>query len=101
MAKAEAEYKLSADELSRMILAPLAGEKNIKRLLIVADGALQFVPFAALPIPNIKSQISDLKPQNKLKDNQDEKLKNKRRGALLDNFEIVSLPSKGKKAVST
>jgi CHAT domain-containing protein len=34
-----------------MLLAPVANQLGNKRLLIVGDGALQYVPFAALPIP--------------------------------------------------
>jgi CHAT domain-containing protein/tetratricopeptide (TPR) repeat protein len=34
--------------LSRLLLAPVAAQLGTKRLLIVADGALQYVPFAAL-----------------------------------------------------
>jgi CHAT domain-containing protein len=41
--------------LSRIILAPIASQLGNKRLLIVADGALQYVPFAALPIPSSPS----------------------------------------------
>ena len=37
--------------LSQMLLAPVANQLGNKRLLIVGDGALQSVPFAALPIP--------------------------------------------------
>lgn len=37
-------------ELSRILLAPVADEIQNKRLLIVADGALQYVPFSALTI---------------------------------------------------
>ena len=33
-----------------MILAPPAAEFGKKRLVIVSDGALQYVPFAALPV---------------------------------------------------
>jgi CHAT domain-containing protein len=33
-----------------MVLAPAAGQLGKKRLMIVADGALHFVPFAALPV---------------------------------------------------
>jgi CHAT domain-containing protein/tetratricopeptide (TPR) repeat protein len=36
-------------ELSRMILAPAAKELEGKRLLVVTDGALAYVPFAILP----------------------------------------------------
>ena len=34
--------------LSRMLLSPVATQLGNKRLLVVADGALQYVPFAAL-----------------------------------------------------
>jgi CHAT domain-containing protein/Flp pilus assembly protein TadD len=34
--------------LSRMLLAPIAARLGTKRLLVVTDGALQYVPFAAL-----------------------------------------------------
>src|ERR1700686_1990426 len=40
-----------ASHLSRMLLQPVAGQLGQKRLVIVADGALQYVPFAALPDP--------------------------------------------------
>jgi CHAT domain-containing protein/Tfp pilus assembly protein PilF len=41
--------------LSQMLLAPVANQLGNKRLLIVGDGALQSVPFAALPIPSSPS----------------------------------------------
>ncbi len=37
--------------LSKMLLGPVASQLGKKRLLIVSDGALQYVPFAALPEP--------------------------------------------------
>lgn len=37
--------------LSAMLLGPVAAEMESKRLLVVPDGALQYVPFAALPVP--------------------------------------------------
>jgi CHAT domain-containing protein len=46
--QADKEFEQAASELSRLILAPAAGELGNKRLVIVADGALQYVPFAAL-----------------------------------------------------
>jgi CHAT domain-containing protein len=49
-AKSE-EIEQSASRLSRMVLAPVAEQLGNKRLAIVADGALQYVPFAALPLP--------------------------------------------------
>ncbi len=41
----------SQDELSHLLLQPVAGLLGRKRLLIVPDGALFYLPFAALPIP--------------------------------------------------
>ncbi len=52
--RAEAEYPEAATELSRMLLGPVAVPLGKKRLLIVAEGALQYVPFAALPDPLAK-----------------------------------------------
>jgi len=40
-----------AMKLSQMLLAPVANQLGNKRLIIVGDGALQSIPFAALPIP--------------------------------------------------
>jgi CHAT domain-containing protein/tetratricopeptide (TPR) repeat protein len=37
--------------LSRAVLGSVAGELGTKRLLIIASGSLQFVPFSALPSP--------------------------------------------------
>ncbi len=42
---------MAAAELSRLLLGPVAGKLGSKRLLIVSDGALQYVPFGALPKP--------------------------------------------------
>ena len=48
-----ARERLDVDEagaqLSRIILRPISRLLSSRRLLIVADGALQYVPFAALP----------------------------------------------------
>ncbi len=46
------ELAQTADALSRMLIAPAASLLSNKRLLIVADGALNYVPFAALPDPS-------------------------------------------------
>jgi CHAT domain-containing protein/Tfp pilus assembly protein PilF len=59
------EAERALEELSRHVLGPV-GALHARRVAIVADGALQFVPFAALPI--------DGKP-------------------LIDRAEIVHLPS--------
>jgi len=57
--RSDAEFQQTATELSRMILAPAAAEFAGKRLLIVADGALQYVPFAVLPIANRRPLVLD------------------------------------------
>lgn len=44
-------YARAAAELGRTLLAPVAGRLSSKRLVIVADGALQFIPFEALFTP--------------------------------------------------
>jgi CHAT domain-containing protein len=65
---ADAEYASASAELSRMVLAPVAKAIAGKRVAVVADGALQLVPFAALPDPQEK-------------------------GYLIEHHEIESLPS--------
>lgn len=49
--RAEAEYAKASASLSKMLLGPVAAELQNKRLLIVGEGILQYVPFAALPNP--------------------------------------------------
>src|SRR5262249_14007808 len=72
------KYQQAALTLSRMILSPLAAQPGKKRLLVVADGALQYIPFGALPLPLPA----------------DEKGANKQEAApLIVEHEIVSLPS--------
>jgi CHAT domain-containing protein/tetratricopeptide (TPR) repeat protein len=44
----------TASVLSQIILGPMARELKDKRLVIVADGALQYVPFGFLPEPGSK-----------------------------------------------
>jgi CHAT domain-containing protein/predicted negative regulator of RcsB-dependent stress response len=50
--EARESYWTQAAELSRMLLGPVASQLGRKRLAIVADGALQYIPFAALPAPS-------------------------------------------------
>jgi len=51
--EADSSYLVAASRLSQMLLGPVASTIEGKRLLIVADGALQYVPFAALPSPRV------------------------------------------------
>jgi CHAT domain-containing protein len=47
---AEVTYGSAVSALSHMLVGPVAGLLSDQRLLIVADGALHYVPFAALPL---------------------------------------------------
>jgi CHAT domain-containing protein/Tfp pilus assembly protein PilF len=76
---ARKNYWTQAAVLSRMLLGPAASQLGKKRLAIVADGALHYIPFAALPAPsqgNDGGQNSGAEPQ-----------------PLFVEHEIVSLPS--------
>jgi CHAT domain-containing protein/Tfp pilus assembly protein PilF len=77
--EARANYWPQAKALSQMLLGPVASQLGQKRLAIVADGALQFIPFAALPAPSLgrdAGRNSGAEPQ-----------------PLFVEHEIVSLPS--------
>ncbi|MET0624673.1 MAG: CHAT domain-containing protein, partial [Pyrinomonadaceae bacterium] len=78
--QAQARSEQAAARLSRMLLAPAATLLGKKRLLIVADGALQYIPFAALPEP--VSEGGGVKPP-----------------PLIVQHEIASLPSASTLAV--
>lgn len=49
--QAEAQLPAAAQVLSQILLAPVAQQFGNKRLVIVADGALQYIPFGMLPVP--------------------------------------------------
>src|SRR5688572_2212708 len=50
-AKAAAALPGEIATVSKLLLAPLAGKLNTNRLLVVADGALQYIPFQILIDP--------------------------------------------------
>jgi CHAT domain-containing protein/Tfp pilus assembly protein PilF len=62
--KAESAYPEAAARLSQMLLAPAAQHLGTKRLLIVADGPLQYIPFGALfqPVTNVAGSESRYTP---------------------------------------
>lgn len=49
---AGAELNEASANLSRMILSPVASELEKRRVIVVADGSLNYVPFQALPVPS-------------------------------------------------
>lgn len=57
---AETQYPEAARQLSRMVLGPVASHLAGKRLLVVADGVLQYLPFNALPDPEDRSEFTPL-----------------------------------------
>lgn len=57
IAAADAEAEQVARDLSRMILQPVEPLLGDRPLLIVADGALQYVPFAALPLSSTGASL--------------------------------------------
>jgi hypothetical protein len=73
---ADSQYQTQASILSKMLLGPVAAQLGTKRLLIVADGALEYLPFSALPAPATQETESKADPK-----------------PLILDHEIVSLPS--------
>lgn len=64
--KADAEYPRAATALSEILLGPVAAQLEGKRLLVVPDGALEYVPFAALTVPKQTSQFVPLMVQHEV-----------------------------------
>lgn len=56
ISQAEAQPPAAAQELSQTILGPVAAQLGNKPLVIVAEGALQYIPFAMLPEPGVRGQ---------------------------------------------
>jgi CHAT domain-containing protein len=79
--QADEVYRETAAQLSEILLGPVADQLGTKRLLIVADGALQYLSFAALPKPGIRDKTTD--NGQRTTDNR----------PLIVDHEIVSLPS--------
>jgi CHAT domain-containing protein len=60
IAEADVEYWTWASELSETLLGPVAGQLAGRRILVVADGALQYLPFPALPEPGRRPPLVPL-----------------------------------------
>jgi CHAT domain-containing protein/tetratricopeptide (TPR) repeat protein len=88
LSQAEADYAPTATQMSQMLLSPVAAHLKSKRLFIVSDGALQYVPFAPLPDPADDGRIV-----------RDAKVNPSPAGPpfmlqpLIANHEIINLPS--------
>jgi CHAT domain-containing protein/Tfp pilus assembly protein PilF len=58
--QAQKQYEVASRRLSQLILQPVADLIGTKRLLIVSDGALHYIPFSALPIPHTSARLTPL-----------------------------------------
>jgi CHAT domain-containing protein/tetratricopeptide (TPR) repeat protein len=89
IAQADQQFQRAAIELSQMILVPAASQLGTKRVVIVADGALQYVPFAALSVAS--SQLSVART-NRVQRTADNGPLTNYKPLILDR-EVVTLPS--------
>lgn len=85
----KAQANLAFRALGKMLLQPVAPQLGKKRLVIVATGALQYVPFAALPNPS---------PGN-ARNNKLQASRSAQNKPLIVDHEIVNLPSASTLAV--
>jgi CHAT domain-containing protein len=102
--ESDAQYQVQAAALSRMLLGPVAAQLGTKRLLIVADGALQYLPFAALPTPGEDSEAGQRGRATTSNNSKDLRIPLSRPSLatftpLIVEHEIVSLPSASVMAV--
>jgi CHAT domain-containing protein len=78
--QADRAIPAAASVLSRLVLGPVAAQLGKKRLVIVADGMLHYIPFAMLPDPTTTADSAQPQP-------------------LIIEHEIVNLPSASTLAV--
>ena len=89
--QADAQCLETGAALSQMLLAPVASQLGAKRLLIVTQGALQLIPFAALPEPETGGKGDAETPRQKY--SRPVAPSPRRPVPLIVNHEIVNLPS--------
>jgi CHAT domain-containing protein len=93
--QADTDFNATAATLSRMLLGPLQSELKSKRLLIVAEGILQYVPFGALPEPDEEFRVpsSEFRVQTAKAQNPNSKLETRNSKPLIASHEVISIPS--------
>jgi CHAT domain-containing protein len=91
---AEADLQLlnASKELSQMVLGPIGSELGTERLVIVADGALQYVPFSALSVVSGQLSVAQRSRTNNGPRTTDNAPPINYR-PLIQDHEIISLPS--------
>lgn len=82
--RAAAYGPLDASSLSQMLLGGVADRLGKKRLVIVGDGILQYLPFCALPVPTPQAGLQQIGPRPR---------RPAVRPYLIEEHEIVYLPS--------
>lgn len=104
--RADAQLPETARQLSELLLGPVAAQLGNKRLVIVADGALQYLPFRALPEPEGETERQrDKEMEKERAKGKGEKTEAREAGdathvaPLMINHEIISLPSASTLAV--
>lgn len=50
------ELTPAVEELGRMVLSPVAAQLNKRRIIVIADGALNYIPFQVLPAPSAHAE---------------------------------------------
>ncbi len=91
IAQTDSQLLDATKELSRMVLGPLGSELRAERLVVVADGALQYVPFSVLPVVNGQSVGPSNRTNNGRRITDNGPLTVYR--SLIEDHEIISLPS--------
>jgi CHAT domain-containing protein/tetratricopeptide (TPR) repeat protein len=81
--RADAAYPAKVLALSRMLLGPVQLELRKKRLLIVTEGVLQYIPFEALPTPTVDSAGTIAGSESSTNE----------QGLLISDHEVINLPS--------
>jgi len=90
--QAASQLPIAVKELSEMVLGPIGSELGAERLVIVTDGALQYVPFAVLSVVSGQSSVAPRSRTNSaLRTTENGPLANHR--PLIQDHEIISLPS--------
>jgi CHAT domain-containing protein/Tfp pilus assembly protein PilF len=91
IAEKDSQLLNATKELSQLVLEPIGSELGTERLVIVADGALQYVPFAALSVVSSQSPVVARTGKNKQRTTDNGPMTIDR--PLIVDHEIVSLPS--------
>lgn len=78
--KANTEYTEAVSRLSQMVIGPIASLLGKQRIMVVADGALQLVPFSLFQLPSQSGQAENSAGATTAR-------------FLIEEHELISLPS--------